>query len=76
MLLPVVAALLAAVLLLVLRRGSTPRFDLRRHPRGLAALERIGVDGSDQWLLLRSEDVRNPVVLFVHGKPRTGSTPS
>jgi hypothetical protein len=30
-------------------------------------LEKIRVGGSDQWVLERSEDAGNPVVLFLHG---------
>jgi L-proline amide hydrolase len=51
--------------------GSTPSIDRRRHPHGLAALEQVPVTGTRQWVLIRSEDVANPVVLFVHGGPGT-----
>ncbi len=64
-----VAFLLLVALLLV--RGSTPRIDPRAHPEGLAALEQVAVNGARQWLLIRSENVHNPVVLFVHGGPGT-----
>lgn len=51
--------------------GSTPRIDTRLHPDGLASLEPIMLNGSRQWILIRSQDVANPVVLFVHGGPGT-----
>jgi pimeloyl-ACP methyl ester carboxylesterase len=63
--------LAATLLVLVLVPGSTPRIDPRRHPSGLAALERVPVNGTRQWVLLRAEDVANPVLLFVHGGPGT-----
>ncbi len=62
---------LAAVALLLLLPGSTPRIDRRLHPNGLAVLEQIPVNGVRQWVLIRSEDVANPIVLFVHGGPGT-----
>jgi pimeloyl-ACP methyl ester carboxylesterase len=62
--LAVLAALLAV-------RGSTPPIDRRLHPDGLAVLETVPVNGTRQWVLIRSENVANPVVLFVHGGPGT-----
>jgi pimeloyl-ACP methyl ester carboxylesterase len=52
-------------------RGSTPSIDARAHPNGLATLEQVPVNGTRQWVLVRSENVTNPVVLFVHGGPGT-----
>ncbi len=46
--------------------GSTPGMDIRRYPSGLAVLERVPVNGTRQWILIRSENTTNPVVLFVH----------
>lgn len=66
-----VVVVLAALLLLLVVPGSTPRIDRRLHPRGLATLERVLVNGTRQWVLIRTEDVGNPVVLFVHGGPGT-----
>ncbi len=34
-------------------------------------LERIRIGGADQWVLERSEDVSNPIVLYLHGGPGT-----
>ena len=67
----VVALAVAALAALFLIPGSTPPIDTRRHPHGLAVLEDISVNGTRQWVLIRSEDVANPVVLFVHGGPGT-----
>ena len=51
--------------------GSTPSIDTRRYPNSLAVLERVPVNDTQQWILIRSESVTNPVVLFVHGGPGT-----
>ena len=39
--------------------------------RSIAVLERVRIGDSDQWVLERSDDVANPVVLFLHGGPGT-----
>jgi pimeloyl-ACP methyl ester carboxylesterase len=36
-----------------------------------ATLERIRIGGADQWVLERSEDLSNPIVLYLHGGPGT-----
>lgn len=67
----ILAAIAAAVIALFLIPGSTPRIDARLHPHGLASLEQVPVNETRQWVLIRTEDVTNPVVLFVHGGPGT-----
>ncbi len=71
MLVPVLGLLAAAAAALLLLPGCTPRISRRRHPNGLATLEQVPLNDSWQWILIRSEDVANPVVLFVHGGPGT-----
>ena len=60
-----------ALVVLILMPGSTPRISRRSHPDGLATLEPVPVNGTLQWVLIRGENVANPVVLFVHGGPGT-----
>jgi len=67
-LLVLAAACVAALFLLP---GSTPRISRRLHPNGLAVLEQVPVNGVPLWVLIRSEDIANPVALFVHGGPGT-----
>lgn len=67
----IAAAALAGVAWLLLRPGSTPRIDPRAHPDGVAVLEPILLNGARQWLLVRGQDLSNPVVLFLHGGPGT-----
>jgi pimeloyl-ACP methyl ester carboxylesterase len=66
-----IAAFGRHVVRLVGGAGSTPSIDTHRHPNGLAVLEPVPVNGTQQWVLIRSEDIANPVVLFVHGGPGT-----
>jgi pimeloyl-ACP methyl ester carboxylesterase len=61
----------AVLATLFLIPGSTPRIDPRRHPNSLAVLEQVPVNETRQWILIRSDNVANPVVLFVHGGPGT-----
>lgn len=60
----VVFGLIAAIVALFLVPGWTPPI-----PGGVALLEQVPVNGTRQWVLIRSENPANPVVLFVHGGP-------
>ena len=53
--------------------AGTPRV---RGRTGLATLERVRIGDCDQWILARSQDVTNPVVLFLHGGPGTSQLTS
>src|SRR6516164_5681785 len=44
--------------------------------RPIATLEKVRLGGSDQWVLERSDDVRNPVLLYLHGGPGTSQLTS
>jgi pimeloyl-ACP methyl ester carboxylesterase len=39
--------------------------------RAVATLEKVRIGGTDQWILARSQDVGNPIVLYLHGGPGT-----
>jgi pimeloyl-ACP methyl ester carboxylesterase len=60
------------------RPASTPRIRRRGTASSsvLAALENIRIGDSDQWLLERSENVANPILLYVHGGPGTSQLTS
>jgi hypothetical protein len=70
-LLGVAVTALVALFVLVVIPGSTPGIEARFHANGLAVLEQVPVNDAQQWVLIRSENVANPVVLFVHGGPGT-----
>ncbi len=63
--------LAASLVILVVLPASTPRIDTRRFPDGISVLEQVPVNETRQWVLMRSENIANPVVLFVHGGPGT-----
>jgi pimeloyl-ACP methyl ester carboxylesterase len=59
--------------------AGTPR--IRRNgatgpARSTATLGKVRIGGSDQWVLARSEDIDNPIVLFLHGGPGTSQLTS
>ena len=43
--------------------------DGRPRPGAVASLEKIRLGGVDQWILIRGEDVRKPLLLKLHGGP-------
>jgi pimeloyl-ACP methyl ester carboxylesterase len=61
-----------ALLLLALVPGFTP--GIKHSGRGAASvaeLRKVTLGDSEQWVLIRSEDTANPIILFVHGGPGT-----
>lgn len=62
----------------LVRPASTPRVCAggQSGSGGVAVLEKIRIGGSDQWVLERSADAGNPVVLFLHGGPGTSQLTS
>lgn len=63
--------LLVAIIAIAFAPGHTPGISKRRHPNCLTTLERVAINGTMQWVLIRSENVSNPVILFIHGGPGT-----
>lgn len=39
--------------------------------KAIAVLEKLCIGGNDQWVLQRSENTDNPIILFLHGGPGT-----
>jgi pimeloyl-ACP methyl ester carboxylesterase len=74
MVLITILAAIAVLLVLALLPGFTPGIRLVNAVPGqhsVATLEKVAIGNSQQWLLIRSEDTRNPLLLFVHGGPGT-----
>ncbi|HEY9130147.1 MAG TPA: alpha/beta hydrolase [Dyella sp.] len=44
-------------------------------PRGIDTLTKIPVNGTEQWLSIRGNDARNPILLFLHGGPASPDMP-
>jgi pimeloyl-ACP methyl ester carboxylesterase len=42
----------------------------------IAVLEKVRIGEADQWISVRSEDVANPIALFLHGGPGTSQLSS
>ena len=42
---------------------------------GIDSLERVPIGGIDQWIEIRGQSVRNPILLFIHGGPGSAFMP-
>jgi pimeloyl-ACP methyl ester carboxylesterase len=71
-----IAVALVVVILIIrfLLPAGTPRIRLSASSdpaKAIAVLEKITIGGTDQWILERSENTGNPIILFLHGGPGT-----
>ncbi len=67
----VIVMLLGAIALMP---GYTPRIKPGgniQEGESIASLEKLTVGNSVQWVLIRSENTKNPILLFLHGGPGT-----
>jgi pimeloyl-ACP methyl ester carboxylesterase len=70
----VVALLIALLAVRVLLPAGTPGIRVGGRARAsgtVARLEQLVIGGSAQWVLERSENIDNPVLLYLHGGPGT-----
>ena len=75
----VVSALVAAVLSATIYRFFAQRSIVQGRaihtPDGIDTLESVSIGGIDQWIEIRGESVKNPILLFVHGGPGAAFMP-
>lgn len=38
-------------------------------PNGIESLEAVRIGGIDQWIEVRGQNAKNPILLFIHGAP-------
>ncbi|MFF1820534.1 alpha/beta fold hydrolase [Kribbella sp. NPDC058245] len=69
---------MTSILTSLLTRSATRRRNARRlaeqSPDGIYEGRFVTVGGIEQWLTIRGEDRRNPVLFFLHGGPGCGHT--
>lgn len=53
---------------------TTPQFT--EAPNSISTIEKLELNGEDQFVILRGRDVDNPVVLFLHGGPGSPEYPA
>lgn len=66
--------ILLVVIFLIFLPGYTPKIKSSLIWKGntsIASLEKIKIGNTEQWILIRSENINNPILLFVHGGPGT-----
>ncbi len=64
-------ALSLLVTAFIVSRGKTDPID----PPGIASLEKVTLGDMEQWILIRSRDSSNPVLLWLHGGPGSSQMP-
>jgi proline iminopeptidase len=65
--------LFLATLLGILLVGCTSTKKIRS-PKGIAEIQYLDINNSRQYVLIRSKDINNPVLLFLHGGPGASAT--
>lgn len=58
----------------VARRRNARRLADNRSPTGIYEARYITVGGIQQWITIRGDDRRNPILFFLHGGPGMGHT--
>ncbi len=58
-----------ATIVILLSFGCSRTPSIKGYERAYASLEVIEINGDEQHLLIRTQDIKNPVLLFLHGGP-------
>jgi pimeloyl-ACP methyl ester carboxylesterase len=64
----------ALVIILFYLPGYTPKIKTANAisiQKSISSLEKITINNSIQWILIRSQNIDNPILLYVHGGPGT-----
>lgn len=56
-------------------QGKIARNRALHSPDGIETLERVSIGGIDQWIEIRGQSVKNPILLFLHGGPGSAFMP-
>jgi proline iminopeptidase len=70
-----VAAVLSATLYRYVAQHSISRARAIHSPDGIDMIERVSIGGTDQWIEVRGESLKNPILLFIHGGPGSAFMP-
>ena len=71
----IVAAIAVALGYRAWRQAENARALAIRTPHGIQEAAYVRLGGVDQWIQIRGEDRRNPVLLYVHGGPGVAVSP-
>jgi pimeloyl-ACP methyl ester carboxylesterase len=71
----VVAAVLSAALYRYLAQRAIAGGRAIHSADGIDTLERVSIGGIDQWIEVRGQSVKNPLLLFIHGGPGSAFIP-
>jgi pimeloyl-ACP methyl ester carboxylesterase len=63
--------ILLVILIILIRPGYTPSIKKGDGKKSIAELSKVNLGNSEQWVLIRSENIDNPILLLVHGGPGT-----
>ena len=70
-----IAAALSATLYRYVAQRNISRARAIRSPDGIDTVERASICGIDQWIEIRGESRKSPVLLFLHGGPGSAFMP-
>jgi proline iminopeptidase len=71
----VAAVVCAAAIYRYLERGAIARSRAIHTADGIDVMEQVPIGGMGQWIEVRGESVKNPVLLFIHGGPGSAFMP-
>jgi proline iminopeptidase len=70
-----VAAVLSATVYRYFAQTGIARTRAIHSPDGIDTIERVPIGGIDQWIEIRGESQKNPILLFLHGGPGSAFMP-